>query len=106
MYATLRDHPDQWISHKRVIDIIFEQKSDDKEWYISEILAHHAFLRSQQEANPKLRGSFLAELYLLEAMWGSSLSDENASPPLPSMWPVCEGLSLLNPTLLHALPRF
>ncbi len=88
LYGVLNDYPDQWSSHKKIVDIIFAQVDRSHDWHLNELLAHHAFIRNQQQNLPKLRGPYLAELYLLESMKTSNImSTVDDSVLLPSTWP-------------------
>ena len=66
--SILSSYPDQWSAHKKIIDLIFiisDEKSNlMKQW--EEICSHRAYLISKQQEDPKLRGSFLAEIYLIK----------------------------------------
>ena len=71
------------------------------DWYLMELLSHYEFIKCQQQTYPKLRGPFLAELYLLESMCSNLSGDEL----LPSKWPINEdfaGLFTNAPVDVHS----
>jgi hypothetical protein len=61
----LQLHPDQWIAHEKIVDLIFFPHSSLSANVDGRISAHQSFLRDQQRIWPNLRGPRLAEILLL-----------------------------------------
>lgn len=85
----LSDYPDQWSAHSRVIDLIFSNSTAagadpfDEEM-LHRLVEHRLWLMDAQQSHPKLRGPWLAELYLVSTLGDRTTSNlEHCKLPAP-----------------------
>jgi hypothetical protein len=93
----LGDYPDQWSAHSRVVDLLIpDSTATSAEPLDGEVLhrlaEHRQWLNAVQQSNPKLRGPWLAELYLVSTLGDhASANLEHSALLIP--WPEIVGPS-------------